>query len=125
MSSKIRIVPALLLLMAAPLMANEKDWSTWAAAQGDDTIQFRWQLVTYGGGLSPDCNLEVRNTFADVTEVVVRFDVERSTGTEPAVKRTIYLDKQMKGVDSVSDCKNITQFTIVKTDRRSATAKPK
>jgi len=67
----------IILTDAVSATANDKPWSDWAAAQGDDAIQFRWQLVTYGGGLAPDCKLQLRNTFADVTAVVVRFSVEQ------------------------------------------------
>ena len=73
--------------------------------------------------MSSSCTLEIRNTFVTVTAVVVTLDVERSNKKD-SVRRTVYLNKEMKGSGEIFDCKSISAMTAEKTDRRQATRKP-
>jgi hypothetical protein len=107
----------LLCVGTLSLTAAEKPWSAWIGVEGDDAIQFRWQLETFGS-MSPNCNIEVRNTFATVTAVIARVDVDRSDRSE-SLRRSFYLDRQeQKGSDVVVNCKRITGFTVLQKNRR-------
>jgi hypothetical protein len=104
-------------LATLTLSAAEKPWSAWTGAVGDDAIQFRWQLETFGA-LAPNCNIEVRNNFMKVGEVKATIQVVRSSNNE-SIHRTFYLDSgYQKASDVITDCKSISEFTVVQRHRK-------
>ena len=113
---KVRAWPFLLLtacMASVCSLAEKKDWSTWTAAGADDTVQYHWQLETWGRNMSPSCNLEIRNVFTRIDAVKVKFDIKRSQKTE-TLHRIYYMGDEKKQVasDVFSDCQEISGLTV-------------
>jgi hypothetical protein len=117
-------VTLFVLFLAATLPAAGKDWSAWTKAGNDDAIEFHFKVVPSPGSF-PACLYELRNTFANVVEVVFWISFEGKDGPVKQ-KRTVYLGQPSQvGQDDVFFCKDIKSIDVIRTDRRARTQQPR
>jgi hypothetical protein len=88
-------------------------WSGWLSVYGDTGISYRWRRNTYGGDISPDCEVELRNSTGQVS---FRFKVSYNGGEEAGVAYGITHTDTFTEV--VNPCRWVSSVTVTEVRRR-------
>ena len=93
--------------------ASAASWSSWNAVYGDYSIVFRFRVNTYGGGISPDCEVEFRN---DTGRVDFRYKISHSNGEEAGIAYAITQATTI--TEMVDPCRWVSSVTVTDVRRR-------
>jgi hypothetical protein len=112
-----KISAALLLACAAVTAGAQESWSPWLMASGDAAIEFRYKVSRWAG-MTPSCEVEVRDQLGTLASV--RADITVALDTGPvATTRTFWVNTSTQiGTDSIFSCGGVSDFVVTSARRR-------
>ena len=93
--------------------AAASTWSSWLSVYGDRGISFRWRVNTYGSGISPDCEVELKN---DSGRADFRFKINYNGGEEAGIAYGI--TQYDTFTEMVDPCRSVSSVTVTDVRRR-------
>lgn len=90
-----------------------RDWSSWLTVYGDYGISYRWRVNTYGAYISPDCEIQFKNSTGRAD---FRFKVNYNGGEESGTAYGITEDETFTEV--VDPCRSVSSVTVTDVRRR-------